>query len=103
MVSVGWLLLLLVALLGAAPSAQAAGAIIFVPDDYPSIQQAIDAAQPGDEIRIVGGLLKEALFVSKNITLSGGWNAEFTGPSESTRRWSRRGAASPSTAQEMCP
>ncbi len=75
------LLLLLYTLIGFALPAQADAQILLVPDDYPTIQQAIDAAQPGDEIRIVGGLFAEALFVSKSITLSGGWNSVFTGTS----------------------
>ena len=72
---------LLFALLGSTTPTQADGNFLRVPDDYSTIQQAIDAAQPGDEIRIVGGGFEEALFVSKSITLSGGWNSVFTGTS----------------------
>lgn len=77
------LLLLLYLLIGFTRPAQAAAQILLVPDDYPTIQGAIDAAQPGDEIRITGNLYAETLFVSKSITLSGGWNAVFTGTSPS--------------------
>lgn len=77
----GLLLLLFVALASAAAPAQAASAIILVPNDYATIQAAIDAAQPGDEIRIMGGGYAETLFIAKSITLSGGWNADFTEPS----------------------
>jgi photosystem II stability/assembly factor-like uncharacterized protein len=75
------LLLLFCSLIGTAVPAHADGNILRVPDDYATIQAAIDAAQPGDEIRIVGGGFVETLYVSKSITLSGGWNADFTGPS----------------------
>ena len=58
--------------------AQADGTIIQVPGDYPAIQQAIDAAQQGDEIRVQSGDYFEHLVVTKNLTLSGGWNVTFT-------------------------
>lgn len=62
--------------------------VLRVPDDYTTIQAAIDAAQPGDEIRTVLGALPnpddppdyfaESLAISKTLTLSGGWNTSFT-------------------------
>ena len=77
----GLLLLLFAAILGSVAPVRADGNILRVPDDYPTIQGAIDAAQPGDEIRIVGDEYAELLVVSKSITLSGGWEADFSGPS----------------------
>ena len=60
----------------------AAGNVLLVPDDYPTIQAAIDAAQPGATVRVHGGnnvgLFAENLSITKAITLSGGWNSTFT-------------------------
>ena len=78
------LLLLFVISLGATAPAQADGAIIRVPVDYATIQEAINAAQDGDEIRIQGGpesqtplSYMEHLTITKGITLSGGWSEDF--------------------------
>jgi hypothetical protein len=75
------LFLLFCRLIGTAVPAHADGSFLRVPDDYATIQAAIDAAQPGDEIRILADVFEETLFVSKSITLSGGWNEDFTEPS----------------------
>jgi photosystem II stability/assembly factor-like uncharacterized protein len=81
------LLLLLLALAVAAqtPSGPAQHPIK-VPGDYDAIQQAIDAAQAGEEIWVASGKYEENLSISKGITLSGGWDADFTkrSPGEST-------------------
>ena len=60
-------------------------AIIRVPLDYPTIQDAINAAQDGDEVRIQGGpdletplSYMERLIITKGITLSGGWSEDFS-------------------------
>jgi hypothetical protein len=51
---------------------------IKVPDDYPTIQQAIDAAPEGAEIWVAEGGYPESLSITKGVTLSGGWNITFT-------------------------
>ena len=52
--------------------------VLKVPDDYPMIQSAIDAATAGGEIWVARGLYKENLAITKGLTLSGGWDATFT-------------------------
>ncbi|MCY6372218.1 right-handed parallel beta-helix repeat-containing protein [Clostridium ganghwense] len=41
-------------------------AIIYVPDDYTKIQDAVDAASPGDEIRVKDGSYNEAVSITKD-------------------------------------
>lgn len=65
-------------LLAAQAPARAAGGILLVPDEYPSIQAAIDAAAGGDEIRVVSGDYFERLVITKSIQLLGGWDVSFT-------------------------
>jgi hypothetical protein len=70
----------------AAPRATARPAtVLHVPADYTTIQAAIDAAQPGDEVRVLmtdvdtdPEYFGEHLDISETLTLSGGWNAGFT-------------------------
>ncbi|MFP7755174.1 right-handed parallel beta-helix repeat-containing protein [Thermodesulfobacteriota bacterium B35] len=42
-----------------------------VPEEYPTIQSAIDAAQPGDDIIVNGGRYRELLIIDKSVNLIG--------------------------------
>lgn len=64
----------------------ATAAVIKVPLEYPTIQQAIDAAQPGDTILVVGWHLNsdepyfaytETLVITKSLTLIGSVNRTY--------------------------
>jgi hypothetical protein len=44
---------------------------ITVPRDYPTIQSAIDAAKPGDTIKVLPGTYPEQITISKSLTLIG--------------------------------
>ena len=48
-----------------------AAPLITVPRDYPTIQSAIDAASPGDTIKVLPGIYIEPLTISKSLTLVG--------------------------------
>ena len=48
------------------PQAQARPGIIYVPDDYPAIQGAVDAASPGDTIIVRDGDYTENIIVTKD-------------------------------------
>jgi nitrous oxidase accessory protein NosD len=52
-------------------SSGAGGATIQVPGDQPTIQNAVDAARPGDTIRIAAGLYNESVDVTKQLTIEG--------------------------------
>jgi len=53
---------------------QAVGGKRNVPGEYPTIQTAIDAANPGDDIIVQKGIYKENIIIDKNINLTGiGW------------------------------
>ena len=54
---------------------------------YSTIQEAIDAANPGATIKIAEGSYDEALTPpnsSKDLTLQGGWDSTFTSQSSTT-------------------
>ncbi len=74
------LLCLLLALVLTPLPVSAQGAVICVAPtgDFPTIQEAIDAAADGDEIRVSGGDYFERLVISRSLHLSGSWDDECT-------------------------
>ena len=76
--TVALLALLLFLAVGAQPTALANGNTIKVPDDYPTIQEAIDAAADGDVIWVRLGFYDGNLTIDKGVSLIGGWNDDFT-------------------------
>ena len=44
--------------------------VLQVPDDHPTIQEAIEAAQEGDEILVGPGVWYENLYVNKQLTIT---------------------------------
>ena len=52
--------------------AKAQGATIYVPDDCPTIQQAIENASDGDTIIVHDGTYTEQLIINKQLTLMAG-------------------------------
>ena len=51
--------------------ADAESAIIYVPDNYLTIQAAVDAASPGDTIIVRDGTYREGITINKQLTLRG--------------------------------
>jgi parallel beta-helix repeat protein len=54
----------------------AIGAVIRVPEDYKTIQGAIDAANPGDTITIAPSIYHESLIINKTLTILGRMGSE---------------------------
>lgn len=52
--------------------------VIFVPDDYPSVNVAIQAAQENDTIRVATGKYLERIILRPGILLEGSWDSNFT-------------------------
>ena len=65
-----WILMLLGALTPA-EKLDESGNVIRVPEDYPTIQEAINAADPGDTILVPPGTYNESIIIGKQITLIG--------------------------------
>ncbi|MCI5222052.1 MAG: hypothetical protein D3924_05120 [Candidatus Electrothrix sp. AR4] len=51
--------------------------ILLVPNEYPEIKQAVNAAQSGDTVRVAQGEYFENFALGKGITLEGGWDKNF--------------------------
>ncbi|MCI5148820.1 MAG: right-handed parallel beta-helix repeat-containing protein, partial [Candidatus Electrothrix sp. MAN1_4] len=56
----------------------AAAKIVLVPNHYPSINAAIQAAQENDTIRVATGKYFERVTLRPGVTLEGGWDSNFT-------------------------
>ncbi|HDH44573.1 MAG TPA: hypothetical protein ENG66_04185, partial [Thermococcus sp.] len=65
-----WILMLL-GVLTPAEKLDESGNVIRVPEDYPTIQEAINAADPGDTILVAPGTYNESITIDKQITLIG--------------------------------
>jgi nitrous oxidase accessory protein NosD len=59
-------------------SASATEKIIFVPNDYRSIGEAVQSAQENDTIRVAVGKYLERVTLRKGVLLEGGWNSSFS-------------------------
>jgi parallel beta-helix repeat protein len=64
--------------LAASLPSPAVAKIIFVPNDYPSINGAIQAAQENDTIRVATGKYFERINLGPGIILEGSWDSNFT-------------------------
>jgi len=72
------MVVLLFLVVGTQTPAHSAGSTIKVPDDYATIQAATNAASDGDTIMVATGTYTENITVTLGITLTGGWDADFT-------------------------
>jgi len=69
-------LVLSFSLMSTVPVAADAAITIYVPDDYPTIQEAIIAASPGDTISVAAGTYTENVDVNKQVTIIGTGEAD---------------------------
>jgi parallel beta-helix repeat protein len=60
------------------PPGVAAQATIYVPDSYPTIQDAVDAANPGDTIVVRDGTYTENVVVYKGVTIRSENGSDYT-------------------------
>jgi len=67
----GLLVILLLSVLFLARLPQARATVWQVPDDYPTIQAAVNAAGAGDTIEVSHGLYRESVWVDKSLTIIG--------------------------------
>ncbi len=58
--------------------AAAEAKFILVPNEYQSITQAMQAAAPGDTVRVAAGTYSENVTLRPSVRLEGNWNASFT-------------------------
>jgi hypothetical protein len=62
------------------PTSAAAGSShdLVVPRDYPTIQAAVDAAQPGDRIEVRPGVYREQVVIGKDVSVTGSGKGRTT-------------------------
>lgn len=72
------LLALLSVYAGLAKPVGAAAEYIRVPGDAATIQEAVDSAESGAEIRVQGGEYFEHIVITKSVRLSGSWTGDFS-------------------------
>ena len=80
LITISALFMVILLLVGAGnlTPAYSAGTTIRVPDDYTTIQAAINAASDGDTIMVKSDTYNENLTISEGITLTGGWDGTFS-------------------------
>jgi hypothetical protein len=62
----------------ASQAASAASRLRIVPTAYPTIQSAVDAAQPGDTIAVRPGTYRQQISIDKNLTIIGSGSGSTT-------------------------
>ncbi len=55
------------------PGYESRGEVIYVPDDYPTIEDAVVHAEPGDTIIVRNGTYAENIKIDKSLTLKSEW------------------------------
>ncbi len=51
---------------------------LLVPENHPTVQAAVDAAQPGDRIRVQPGVYREQVVIDKNVSITGAGTRKTT-------------------------